>query len=450
MSQVETDPADHGRALRRAVIASSVGSVLEWYDFSIYGSAAAIAFGPLFFPKFDPLIGTLAAFGTYAVGFLARPLGGVFFGNLGDRVGRRTVLLLTVVLMGVATFCIGLLPTYSSIGVAAAVLLLLLRVLQGFGSGAEHGGAMVLTSEFAPESRRGFYVALPFVGIVIGIVLASGVFALASSLPRATFLAWGWRVPFLLSIVVIGIGLYIRYRLRETPIFEAVKEKGAAAELPLRELFRTSFRNLAIGFGSRIGENGGSYVFQVFVLTYLVAIGVKSEVGLIGTLIAAAAGIVTLPVFGALSDRVGRRPVFIGCALFAAVFVFPYFWLLNTKMPVLIWLACLLSLGVGTWGMLAAEVAFLTELFPTRVRYSGVALSRELSAPVAGGVAPFVATALLVWSGKQYWPIAIYLIVMLAITIVSVWLAPETRWRSLREATREELAGVLGPSPSAP
>ncbi len=450
MSQVETDPADHGRALRRAVIASSVGSVLEWYDFSIYGSAAAIAFGPLFFPKFDPLIGTLAAFGTYAVGFLARPLGGVFFGNLGDRVGRRTVLLLTVVLMGVATFCIGLLPTYSSIGVAAAVLLLLLRVLQGFGSGAEQGGAMVLTSEFAPEGRRGFYVALPFVGIVIGIVLASGVFALASSLPRATFLAWGWRVPFLLSIVVIGIGLYIRYRLRETPIFEAVKEKGAAAELPLRELFRTSFRNLAIGFGSRIGENGGSYVFQVFVLTYLVAIGVKSEVGLIGTLIAAAAGIVTLPVFGALSDRVGRRPVFIGCALFAAVFVFPYFWLLNTKMPVLIWLACLLSLGVGTWGMLAAEVAFLTELFPTRVRYSGVALSRELSAPVAGGVAPFVATALLVWSGKQYWPIAIYLIVMLAITIVSVWLAPETRWRSLREATREELAGVLGPSPSAP
>ncbi len=420
-------------SIRQAVAASIVGSVLEWYDFSLYGLAAAVVFGQLFFPEFSPLAGTLASFGTYAVGFFARPFGGFFFGHLGDKIGRRNVLLFTVLLMGAATFLIGFLPTFAQIGVWAPILLLLLRILQGFGGGAEQSGAVLLVTEYAPRERRGFYACLPFVGITLGILLSAGVFRLITTLPEDALLSWGWRVPFLLSIVVVGIGIYIRLRVLETPVFEEVKEAQVEAAVPAMELFRNDRRNFILAFGARMAENGSSYLFQVFVLTYITHLGLSEGVGLTGILLAAAVGMFTLPVFGALSDRVGRRPVYMGAAAFVALFAFPYFWLLDTEVPVLIWLAIILSYAVGTYGMLSPQSSFFPELFDARYRYSGMALSRELSAPVAGGVAPFIATALLAWSGGEPWPIALYLILLCLITLVSVYLAPETRGRDISE-----------------
>ena len=440
---------DQGRqtSIRQAVSASIVGSVLEWYDFSLYGLAAAVIFNKLFFPGSDPLVGTLLAFGTYAVGFFARPFGGLFFGHLGDRVGRRTVLLLTVGLMGIATFGIGLLPSYGQVGVLAPILLLVLRILQGFGGGAEQSGAVLLVTEYAPTNRRGFYASLPFIGITFGILLSAGIFRLITLLPEDALLSWGWRIPFLLSIVVVGVGIYIRLNVLETPVFEEVKEAQAEAALPVAALFRESPRNFLLAFGARFAENGSSYLFQVFVLTYITQLGFSEGVGLTGILLAAAFGMFTLPLFGALSDRVGRRPVYMGAAAFLVLFAFPYFWLLDTGVSVLIWVAIILSYAVGTYGMLAPQSSFFPELFNARYRYSGVALARELSAPVAGGVAPFIATGLLAWSGGASWPISLYLILLALITLVSVFLAPETRGRDLIEDVPREGAAVsTGPS----
>lgn len=432
MEERAADGQRRQTSIRQAVSASIVGSVLEWYDFSLYGSAAAIIFGRLFFPNFSDLAGTLAAFATYAVGFFARPFGGLVFGHLGDRIGRRGVLLATILLMGIATFLIGLLPTYAQVGVWAPILLLALRILQGFGGGAEQSGAVLLVTEYAPRERRGLYASLPFIGITFGILLAAGVFRLVTALPEDAFLAWGWRIPFLLSIVVVGIGLYIRLRVLETPVFEEVKEAQAESEVPVVDLFRHSSRNFFLAFFARFAENGSSYIFQTFVLTYVVGLGLSEGIGLTGVLLSAAFGMCTLPLFGALSDRVGRRPVYMGAAVFLILYAFPYFWLLNTEVRPLVWLAIVLSYAVGTYGMLAPQSSFFPELFDARYRYSGVALARELSAPVAGGVAPFIATALLAATGS-YWPIALYIILLALITLIAVYLAPETRGRDISE-----------------
>ena len=439
---------EHSVLLRRSVLASMSGGVLEWYDFTLYGNAAALVFGQLFFPKFSPLAGTLAAFATYAAGFFVRPLGGVVFGYLGDKIGRKAVLLITVMMMGLATFCMGLLPTYATFGIGAPILLVLLRLIQGFGGGAEQSGAVILVSEFAPANRRGFYASLPLVGIQIGILVAAGVFAIFSSMPRADFIAWGWRVPFLLSIVVIGLGLYLRMHLKETPAFAEIKENVAKQKSPFKEIFRTrrTTRDFFLAFGSRIGENGGSYIFQTFVLSYLVILKVNSTIGLIGILITSVVALFTLPFFGILSDRIGRRPVFGGAAIFMLLFAVPYFLLLNTKSPFLIVLAIILSYAIGTMGMLAGELAFFSELFPTEARYTGVALARELSAPIAGGIAPFVAVALLSWAG--WWSVAIYIMVLALISAVSVYLAPETYKRDIKNIEAEEDSPVLQAQPN--
>jgi MFS transporter, MHS family, shikimate and dehydroshikimate transport protein len=433
MEQIGGEDAGQRTSLWQVIGASVIGTIMEWYDFFIFAAAAALVFPALFFPEREPLTGTLLAFGTYGLGFFARPLGGIIFGNLGDKIGRKTVLVITLLLMGIATTLIGVLPTFERLGLWAAVLLIALRILQGLGAGAEFGGAVIMAAEYSPQGKRGLYASLPCTGVAIGLLLSSGVFSLFAALPEEQFLAWGWRVPFLLSIVVVAVGLYVRLRILETPVFSEVKETNTEVGIPVLEVVRSQPRNLLVAIGARFSENGNAYIIQTFTLTYVATqLGMSDNVALRGVLIASAIGIFTIPLFGALSDRVGRRPVYMFGSAFLALFAFPFFWLLNTETSVLIWLAIVLANSVGVYSMFSPQAAYFAELFDTRVRYSGLALAREVSAPLAGGIAPFIATYLLSRTGT-YWPIALYMIVLSLISLVALAFGPETYRRRMSE-----------------
>jgi len=433
MEQIGGEDAGQRTSLWQVIGASVIGTIMEWYDFFIFAAAAALVFPALFFPEREPLTGTLLAFGTYGLGFFARPVGGIIFGNLGDKIGRKTVLVITLLLMGIATTLIGVLPTFERLGLWAAVLLIALRILQGLGAGAEFGGAVIMAAEYSPQGKRGLYASLPCTGVAIGLLLSSGVFSLFAALPEEQFLAWGWRVPFLLSIVVVAVGLYVRLRILETPVFSEVKETNTEVGIPVLEVVRSQPRNLLVAIGARFSENGNAYIIQTFTLTYVATqLGMSDNVALRGVLIASAIGIVTIPLFGALSDRVGRRPVYMFGSAFLALFAFPFFWLLNTETSVLIWLAIVLANSVGVYSMFSPQAAYFAELFDTRVRYSGLALAREVSAPFAGGIAPFIATYLLSRTGT-YWPIALYMIVLSLISLVALAFGPETYRRRMSE-----------------
>jgi MHS family shikimate/dehydroshikimate transporter-like MFS transporter len=433
-------------SIRQVATASFIGTTIEWYDFFLYGTAAALVFGQLFFPGEDPLIGTLLAFATYGVGFAARPFGGIVFGHFGDRVGRKSMLVLSLLIMGVATFIIGLLPTYQSIGILAPALLVLMRLLQGVGVGGEWGGAVLMATEHSPRGRRGFYGSWPQMGVPAGLLLSTGVFAIFSGvLPEEAFLAWGWRIPFLLSIVLVGVGLFIRLRLMETPAFTQVKETGTEARMPILDVLRTYPRNVLLAMGMRMAENGVFYILTAFVLTYITQqVGLSDQVGLTGVIIASCVGLAAIPFWGALSDRVGRRPVYLWGAVFSLVMAFPFFWLLDSGVAPLVWLAIVLGVNVGHNAMYGPQAAFFSELFGTRVRYSGASLGYQLASVLAGGFSPLIAVALLSAYGT-YVPIAIYMTALCLITIVSVVLATET-FQSDVEATQEEerrlVAGV--------
>ena len=418
--------------LGRVIAASTAGSAMEWYDFSIYGTASALIFADLFFPGLSKAAGLLAIFGAYAAGFFARPFGGLFFGWLGDRLGRKVVLVATVLLMGGSTFCIGLLPTYATAGVGATVLLVALRLLQGFGAGAEQAGASLIVSEFAPAARRGFYAALPFAGCIIGILPAGAIFTLVQRLPKDEFLAWGWRIPFLFSALVVVTGIVIRMRVKESPVFEEIQRAGHASERPVRDLLSQSPGRLLVAFGLRVGENGSSYLYQVFALSYLTKILlVDRSVGTLGITIAAGLAVLTIPLMGWLSDRYGRRLMYRLAALFTCVWAFPAFWLFNTKDPVLIVFSMAIAIGVGVFGMYGIQGAYFPELFSARFRYTGVAVSKEFAAVASGGVAPFIAAALIGWSGGAWWPIALYVVILAGITFIATFFAPETRGMDL-------------------
>lgn len=433
MEQIGGEDAGQRTSLWQVIGASVIGTIMEWYDFFIFAAAAALVFPALFFPEREPLTGTLLAFGTYGLGFFARPVGGIIFGNLGDKIGRKTVLVITLLLMGIATTLIGVLPTFERLGLWAAVLLIALRILQGLGAGAEFGGAVIMAAEYSPQGKRGLYASLPCTGVAIGLLLSSGVFSLFAALPEEQFLAWGWRVPFLLSIVVVAVGLYVRLRILETPVFSQVKETNTEVGIPVLEVVRSQPRNLLVAIGARFSENGNAYIIQTFTLTYVATqLGMADNVALRGVLIASAIGIFTIPLFGALSDRVGRRPVYMFGSAFLALFAFPFFWLLNTETSVLIWLAIVLANSVGVYSMFSPQAAYFAELFDTRVRYSGLALAREVSAPLAGGIAPFIATYLLSRTGT-YWPIALYMIVLALISLVALAFGPETYRRRMSE-----------------
>jgi metabolite-proton symporter len=413
----------------RVIFASTIGSALEWYDFFLYGTAAALVFGDAFFPKFDPLVGTLLSFATFGVGFFARPFGGLFFGYLGDRYGRKPVLIATLLLVGIGTMLIGCLPTYGSIGVMAPILLVLLRLVQGFGAGAEYGGAVILLVEYAPAGHRGLWGGFAPLGVSIGNLLAAGAFAAVSTLPREQFLSWGWRIPFLLSIVLILVGLYIRYRVTETPVFREVVARHAAtaSQNPLLESIVRQPRNFLVLLGARIAENGLGYLFPVFGLAYVTkTLGVDKSAALSALMVAYVVELVTIPAFSALSDRVGRRPVYLFGALSGIALAFPFFWLVGTREWVLIALAFVLARAVVIAAMFGPQAAYFAELFAPKRRYSGFAFARELGSIVSGGPAPFVATALVAWAAGAWWPVAIYVVLLSAITAVAIWLGPET------------------------
>jgi metabolite-proton symporter len=423
MTQTRT-ATEHG-SVRIVALASLVGTTIEWYDFFLYGTAAALVFNRLFFPNSDPLMGTLYAFGTYAVGFFARPFGGIVIGHYGDKVGRKSMLVLTLVIMGVATFLIGLLPTYQQIGPWAAVALVLLRVAQGFGVGGEWGGAVLMAVEHAPPGRRGFYGSWPQIGVPAGLVLSTFVFAMFARLPADQFLSWGWRVPFLVSALLVGVGLVIRMRIVETPAFAKVKETATEVRQPIVEVLRMYPKEVLLAMGARFAENGAFYIYSVFVLVYATQqVKMPQQVVLNAMLFAAACELAAIPIYGALSDRLGRRPVYLFGAIMTAVLAYPLFLLLDTGSTPLVVLAMFLVFIFSHAAMYGPQAAFLSEMFGTRVRYSGASLGAQLSSVLAGGLSPFIATALLRSYGKT--ALALYLMFMAAVTVAAVVVASET------------------------
>ncbi len=416
---------------RRVVVASFVGTTIEWYDFFLYGTAAALVFNRLFFTNLDPLAGTMAAFATYAVGFFARPLGGIIFGHYGDKIGRKSMLVTTLMMMGVATVLIGLLPTYDRIGLWAPALLVLLRFVQGVGVGGEWGGAVLMAVEHSHSGRRGYHASWVQAGVPVGMLLANGVFMLVSRMDEAAFLAWGWRVPFLLGALLLAVGMFIRLKIMESPVFEKAKAEDPGPKVPILAVLRDHPRNVFLAMGARFAENAFFYIFTVLILSYgSQQLGMGKPALLNAVMLGSAVQLVAIPAFGALSDRWGRRPVYLGGAVFLLLFAFPFFWLVGTKLPVLVVLAVVVGL-IGHSAMYGPQAAFFSELFGTRVRYSGASLGYQLASPLAGGLAPLIATYLLGRSGGDPAPVAWYLVGMAVITLVSVWLAEETHRKGL-------------------
>ena len=415
--------------IKLVALASLIGTAVEWYDFYLYGTAAALVFNRLYFPTFDPLTGTLAAFGTYALGFVARPFGGIIIGHYGDRIGRKSMLVLTLLIMGIATFGIGLLPTYAQIGPWAAVGLVILRLAQGFGVGGEWGGAVLMAVEHAPARLRGFYGSWPQMGVPAGLLMSTAMFAVVTRLPEDQFLSWGWRVPFLLSIFLVAIGLVIRLRVLETPAFLRVKETKAESTLPIMDVLRTHRRAVLLAIGARLVENGAFYIYTVFVLVYgTQKVGIARPTLLNGVLLAAGCLLFAIPLCGWLSDRLGRKPVYLFGACFTALFAYPLFWLLDTGSTPLVWMALVVVLVFGHAPMYGPQAAFFSELFDPRVRYSGASLGSQLSSVLAGGLSPFIATTLLPYGRGA---LAAYIIGMAIVTIVAVLAATETRHVSI-------------------
>ena len=414
-------------SIRKVALASFIGTTIEWYDFFLYGTASALIFNKLFFPNYDPLTGTLAAFGTYAVGFVARPIGGIVCGHYGDRIGRKSMLILTLLIMGIATFLIGLLPTYESIGIWAPIALILLRVAQGFGVGGEWGGAVLMAVEHSPKGARGFYGSWPQVGVPAGLLLSTLVFKQVSKMPEADLLSWGWRIAFLISILLVGVGMYIRLAIVEPPAFAEIKQTKTESKMPILEVIRQHPKNVLLAMGARLAENGAFYLYTVFILTYatLPRIGFSSASVLTAISLAAVIEIFTIPIFGWLSDRVGRRPVYLFGAIFTGLFAFPFFWLVETKNTGLMVFAVVCALVFGHAAMYGPQASFFSELFGTRVRYSGASLGYQLASVLAGGLSPLIATGLLRSYGAS-WPIALFVIGMASVTTVAVFLAKET------------------------
>lgn len=440
----QTEGAMTGEHVKVA-FASLIGTAIEWYDFFLYGTAAALVFNKLFFPQFDPLVGTIVAFATFAIGFIARPFGGMVFGHYGDRIGRKRMLYLTLLIMGVGTTAVGVLPTYDSIGIWAPILLVTCRLTQGFALGGEWGGAVLMAVEHAPENRRGFYGSWPQLGAPLGLVLGTVVFGYFSRFPEEQFLAWAWRVPFLLSVVLVGVGLFIRIKIAESPAFEKIKKSKTESKMPIIEAIKKHPKNMLLAMGVRFAENGLFYIYATFVFAYATnVLKLPRPMILTAVTIAAIVEVFTIPFFGFLSDKIGRRPVYMFGAVFSGIWAFPFFWIMGFKEPGLATLGVTVGLAVGHAAMYGPQASFLSEMFSARVRYSGASLGYQLASIFAGALTPMVSASLLAWYEGVFWPVAIYMMVLALITVVSLYFSAET----YKDTIEETYEAVYEPRPA--
>lgn len=413
------------RTVRKVVVASVVGTVIEWFDYSLYGAIAGLVINKLFFPALSPGLAMLAAFATFAVGFLSRPIGGIVIAHIGDKYGRKPALLFSILLMGFATVALGLLPTWYDIGIWASILLVILRLMQGFGAGAELAGAQTFVAEYVSPQSRGFYTSIIMSSTGIGILCSTGAFWLVTQLPEEAFMSWGWRVPFLLSALLFVVAVYIRKNLDETPEYAAAQEKSAnkrqKEQVPLFILLKNSWREVLVGFCSLAGHLAYGYVLSVFSLSYMTnTLGMNKSDGLVALMVAVTANTLMTPVMGRLADRYGYTAIFSFGAIFLALFAFPFFSMLESGSLLLVMLGMSIAYGIGHAATSGAQGAFLTSLFPARYRYSGMALSRELNSVIFAGSTPLIATALVTLGDGKPTLVALYLIACCMLTLGAV------------------------------
>jgi len=421
--------------IRKVVVASFIGTTIEWYDYFIFATAAALFFPQVFFPGFGDTTGTILSYTTFAVGFGARPLGGVIFGHYGDKIGRKAMLVTTLLIMGVATFLVGILPGYDSIGILAPILLVLLRVFQGIGLGGEWGGAVLMAVEHSPDDQRGLNGSWPQMGVPAGLVIGTGVFAAVSAVSGDA--AWAWRVPFLLSAILIAVGLFVRLSIYESPAFSRVRESGTESRMPIVDVLRTYPKNVLLGVGSRIGIDAAFYIIAVYTLTHVTTnLGLAQGIGLAAITIAALLEIFTIPAFASLSDRIGRRPLLIGGAAFMGVWTFALFALLNTRSTALIIVAVVIGLAVGHAAVYGTQASFYAELFGTRVRYSGASFSYQIAGIFGGALAPIIAAALFPVGGTTL--ISAYVAALCTLSVICYFLAEETSQKDIYADDPEE------------
>jgi MFS family permease len=422
------------RQLRRAVIASTIGTTIEWYDFFLYSTVTGLVFAKLYFPESDPLVGTLQAFLIYAVGFIARPVGAAIFGHYGDRIGRKATLIVTLLLMGLATFAVGFVPTYATIGIWGAIVLTVLRFIQGVGVGGEWGGSVLMSMEWARTNKhRGFVASWPQFGVPAGLFLANLVVLAISQISGSAFLTWGWRVPFFLSIVLVAIGLYIRLSILETPIFAKLLAERRIEKAPMREVLRRQPKDIVLSALARMAEQAPFYIFTAFIFTYgVISLGVSRDLLLTAVLVASVLELVTIPLFGHVSDLIGRRRMYVIGAAACGLFGFLYFFMVGTRNPVLIFAAIVLSL-VPHAMMYGPQAALIAESFTGRLRYSGASMGYQLASVIAGGPAPLIATALYAYFHSGF-AVAWY---VFACAVISVAAAMRLGDRTNKDISRE-------------
>ena len=428
------------RKNKKVLIASLTGSAIEWFDYFLYGTAAALVFNKIFFPMVDPVIGLILSYLSFSLTFFIRPIGGVLFAHIGDRIGRKKTLVLTLSLMGGATVMIGLLPTYEMIGLWAPALLILMRIIQGMGIGGEWGGALLLAYEYAPEKRKGFFGSIPQAGVTIGMLMATFIVSLMTLCSEADFLSWGWRIPFLLSSVLVLLGLWIRKDIDETPDFQRVKASGQVAKAPLRDTLKHHWREVLIAAGLKVVETAPFYIFSTFVVSYATStLTYQKSQALEAVTLGALVATIMIPLMGLLSDKVGRQRMYAISVFVLGLFIVPWFMLLNTGTTWGIVLATVIAFGV-LWAPVTAVLGTLcSEIFSANVRYTGITLGYQLGAALAGGTAPLIATGLLAKYDGDWVPVAWYLAVTVTISLIAIFCASRVKRATLIQAQPERL-----------